>query len=99
MQKLVTLAKILSDINRVNIIALLKRDSELCVCEICDTLELSQPLVSRHLKQMRKAGIVTSKQSGRWKTYQLLPNKLLTYLFNTKEIHSSKLSPLIKCSK
>ncbi|MDF1876315.1 metalloregulator ArsR/SmtB family transcription factor [Sulfurimonas sp. SAG-AH-194-L11] len=99
MQELVMLAKILSDINRVNIIALLKRDSELCVCEICDTLELSQPLVSRHLKQMREADIVTSEQSGRWKTYQLLANELLEYIFDTKEINSSRLPTLIKCSK
>lgn len=99
MQKLVTLAKILSDINRVKIIALLKRDSKLCVCEICDTLKLSQPLVSRHLKQMREAGLVSSKQSGKWNRYQLLSNELLEYLFQTQEINVSKLPPLIKCSK
>lgn len=99
MQKLVTMAKILSDINRVKILALLNRDTELCVCEICDTLSLSQPLVSRHLKQMRETNLVISKQSGKWKTYTLLENKLLEYLFETQEIEFSKLPHLIKCSK
>lgn len=51
MQKLVILAKTFSDLNRVKILSLLKRERELCVFEICDTLELSQPLVSRHLKR------------------------------------------------
>ena len=66
MDKLVRLGKILSDINRVKILALLQREKELCVCEICDTLELSQPLVSRHLKQMREANIVSAKKNGKW---------------------------------
>ncbi|MDQ7043306.1 MAG: metalloregulator ArsR/SmtB family transcription factor [Sulfurimonas sp.] len=99
MQRLVTIAKILSDVNRVNIIAQLKRDKELCVCEICDTLELSQPLVSRHLKQMREAKLVSSSQNGKWKTYTLLPNELLEYLFQSKQIRTDTLPLLIKCSK
>ena len=99
MQELVTLAKILSDINRVKIIALLKRDKELCVCEICDTLELSQPLVSRHLKQMRDAGVVSSKQSGKWKTYTLVHNELFAFLFQSNKIQTKELPFLIKCTK
>jgi len=99
MKKLVTLAKILSDINRVKIIALLKRDTELCVCEICDTLELSQPLISRHLKQMREAHVVSSNQNGKWITYKLISNDILRYLFDSKHIETKTLPLLIKCSK
>ncbi len=99
MEKLVTLAKILSDINRLKIIALMHREKELCVCEICDTLGLSQPLVSRHLKQMRAADIVQTRQSGKWIIYSLHVNKTLLCLLDTIKEKSDKLPPVISCSK
>lgn len=71
MERLVQLAKIFSDLNRLKILILVLRNSEVCVCEICDTLGLSQPLVSRHLKQMREADILESRQAGTWVIYSL----------------------------
>jgi len=71
MEKIVTIAKVLSDINRIKILGLLLRNRELCVCEFCDTLNLSQPLVSRHLKQIKASGIINSKQEGKWVVYSL----------------------------
>ena len=71
MEKIVTIAKVLSDINRIKILGLLLRNKELCVCEFCDTLNLSQPLVSRHLKQIKASGIINSKQEGKWVIYSL----------------------------
>jgi len=99
MEKLVQLAKILSDGNRVNIIALMQREKELCVCEICDTLQLSQPLVSRHLKQMREAHLVQTKQSGKWIIYSLNENKTLNYLLDTIQEDISALSKIISCAR
>ncbi len=98
MEKLVTLAKILSDINRVKIIALMQREKELCVCEICDTLELSQPLVSRHLKQMREAKIVQTKQSGKWMIYSLCNNETIYCLLATIQEDIKKLPKVISCA-
>lgn len=60
MERLIQLIKVFSDINCLKILILILRDSKVCVCEICDTLELSQPLISCHLKQMREAGILES---------------------------------------
>ncbi len=99
MQKLVVLSKILSDTNRIQMLLLLEREKELCVCEICDTLKLSQPLVSRHLRQMRGANIVTSAQKGKYKTYRLTPNETLLYLLRNIQKEDKELPPLIKCSK
>ena len=96
MEELVSLGKILSDSNRVRIIALLKRDKELCVCEICDTLELSQPLVSRHLKQMRETNIVQTMQNGKWKVYSLVHRPEIVFLF--QDIAMRNLPKLISCS-
>ena len=99
MQRLVQTAKILSDINRVKIIALMHREKELCVCEICDTLQLSQPLVSRHLKQMREADMVQTRQSGKWIIYMLKQNGLITCLLETIEALSQELPKVVACKK
>jgi len=74
MEELVKLAKIFSDLNRLKILALIIRDKEVCVCEVCDTLELSQPLVSRHLKQMKEADVFNARQEGKWVIYSLNEN-------------------------
>ena len=95
MEKLVTLAKVLSDTNRVKILLLLKREDQLCVCEICDTLQLSQPLVSRHLAQMKKAQLVATHKKGKWSLYSLCKNKILEYLLQELD---EKLPSLINCS-
>jgi len=99
MDRLVTLAKILSDINRLKIIALIHREKELCVCEICDTLELSQPLVSRHLKKMREADIVQARQSGKRMLYSLRKSKTIDCFLSTIKEDQEKLPHIISCTK
>ena len=99
MERLVRLAKIFSDINRLKILGLATREKELCVCEICDTLELSQPLVSRHLKQMREAEILTSEQKGKWVIYSLVenPDDILECWIKEVSKELSSLPPLVGC--
>jgi len=99
MERLVKLAKIFSDINRLKILALCVRDKELCVCEVCDTLELSQPLVSRHLKQMREAGILVSEQKGKWVIYSLFETSdpILDCWIKEVSKEFSSLPPLVGC--
>ena len=101
MEELVSLGKILSDSNRVRIIALLKRDKELCVCEICDTLELSQPLVSRYLKQMKEANILEATKTKKWIHYSIVknPDKLVQCYLDKFEEFIPTLSKLISCTK
>ena len=99
MQELVSLGKVLSDINRVKILALLHREKKLCVCELCDTLELSQPLVSRHLKMMRAINLVSSKQEGKWITYFLQEHTLLYVILESISKETEELPSLIKCAK
>jgi len=99
MERLVRLAKIFSDINRLKILGLAIREKELCVCEVCDTLELSQPLVSRHLKQMREAKIFTSEQKGKWVIYSLVetPDTILECWIKEVSKELSSLPPLVGC--
>lgn len=99
MERLITLAKVFSDKNRLYIFAMALRDKNLCVCEICDTLQLSQPLVSRHLKQMREAKILTSKQSGKWVIYSLSDEQdpLLQCWAQEVKKYQDSLPKLISC--
>lgn len=60
----------LSDPLRVQILELL-REQELCVCELCDRLCVPQSKLSFHLKTLKEAALVRSRQEGRWIYYSL----------------------------
>ncbi len=60
----------LSDSLRLKILELL-RSQELCVCELTEQLEISQSKLSFHLKTLKEAGLVRSRQQGRWIYYSL----------------------------
>lgn len=68
-----TLFKALSEPVRLRILHLLLEKSELCVCDIVDTLELSQSVVSRHLAYLRNAGLLSTRREGVWIYYQVTP--------------------------
>jgi len=59
----VSFFKAISDKNRLRIVCFLK-DGEKCVCEIVEFLELSQNLVSHHLKVLREQNILYSRKDG-----------------------------------
>ncbi|WP_016952146.1 helix-turn-helix transcriptional regulator [Anabaena sp. PCC 7108] len=60
----------LSDPIRISVIELL-RQRELCVCDLCDALEVSQSKLSFHLKTLKDAGLVNARHEGRWIYYSL----------------------------
>lgn len=60
----------LSDPIRIRVLELL-RQQELCVCDLCDALEVNQSKLSFHLKTLKEAGLVHSRQEGRWIYYSL----------------------------
>ncbi len=60
----------LSDPLRVRVLELL-RDRELCVCDLCEHLGTTQSKLSFHLKTLKLAGLVRSRQEGRWIYYSL----------------------------
>ncbi len=61
----------LSDPTRLRIVALLWKEGELCVCELTQALNLSQPMISRHLSALRATGVVSDRRSGIWVHYQV----------------------------
>lgn len=44
---------------------------ELCVCDLVDLLELSQPAVSRHLAYLRRMGLVEATREWKFAHYRL----------------------------
>ncbi len=69
-----TLFQILSDPTRLRILALLAARDELCVCDLTQALKLSQPMISRHLAQLRAAELVRDRRDGVWIHYHLHPD-------------------------
>jgi ArsR family transcriptional regulator len=69
-QDLAKCGQALSEPARIRILAAL-RQSELCVCEICDALELTQSTLSSHLQFLRQAGFVHTRKEGKWIYYGL----------------------------
>lgn len=70
MNDLAEFLKALSDETRLRIMALLFQ-KEMCVCEICDLIEESQPKVSRHLAKLRDADLVRDERQSQWVFYYL----------------------------
>ncbi|MBD1872066.1 winged helix-turn-helix transcriptional regulator [Nodosilinea sp. FACHB-131] len=64
--------KALSDPLRLEVIELL-RSQEMCVCDLCDRMEIAQSKLSFHLKTLREAGLISARQDGRWIYYSLNP--------------------------
>jgi ArsR family transcriptional regulator len=60
----------LSEPLRVKTIELL-RGKELCVCDLCDLLGVTQSKLSFHLKNLKEAGLIRGRQEGRWIYYSL----------------------------
>jgi len=70
MQKLLMIFKALSEETRLRILKLLE-SGELCVCDITDVLNMSQPNISFHLGMLKEAGLIKDRREGRWMYYSL----------------------------
>lgn len=67
--------KALGDENRLSILNSLT-EKERCACHILEELEISQPTVSHHLKLLCEVELITCRVEGKWKHYQINPNKI-----------------------
>lgn len=67
---MIEIFKALSEENRLRILSLLIND-EMCVCEIEQCLDMTQSNVSRHLSNLRNAGILDSYKQAQWTYYKV----------------------------
>ena len=70
--------KALADPARLRLVSLLAASpgGEACVCDLTETLGLSQPTVSHHLKVLHDAGLLTREKRSTWAYYAVVPEAL-----------------------
>jgi DNA-binding transcriptional ArsR family regulator len=67
--------QVVADPTRRGILDLL-RERERSVGEIVERFTLTQPAVSRHLRELREAGLVSVRREGQRRVYVLRPERL-----------------------
>lgn len=92
----VTVFKALGDENRLAIMLMIRQEEELCVCELTEALDASQPSISRYLAQLREQGLLEDERRGQWVYYRLhplLPAWILKLLQDTASNNPDFLRP------
>ena len=88
MREVLDIIKLLSEESRLRILMLVTK-KELCVCQIMGVLNMSQPLVSRNLSMLLKAGFLKDRREGKLMFYSIrkvLPRKHLQLLAVLREL-------------
>ncbi len=73
-ERLVALAAFMSaagNETRLRILYVLWRARELCVCDLADIFEITQPAVSRHLRILREKALVEARRDGQTIFYRV----------------------------
>jgi len=87
--------KCLADDTRLRCLLLIQQEQELCVCELTEALQQSQPKISRHLAQLRQVGLLKDHRRGQWVFYAIsesLPQWCHTVLAETAAHNQSLIS-------
>jgi DNA-binding transcriptional ArsR family regulator len=79
------ICKCLSDENRLRILKAIGDDKK-SVSQIVEELELSQPLVSHHLKELRHSHLVKVEREGPFVYYQISNNGILSLIHRIDKI-------------
>ena len=79
--RIVQMHKAIGHPARLRLLTML-RDGPLCVCQLTVVLKLAASTVSEHLSELRKAGVVSEKKTGRWVAYSLSPDATAQAILN-----------------
>ena len=78
-----------SNETRLRILYVLHRAGELCVCDLADIFEITQPSVSRHLKILREKALVESRRDAQTIYYSVCTDnafaRMLVEFFDEKD--------------
>jgi len=83
-----SLLKLVSEESRLKLLCILRK-GEHCVCELMEHVDLSQSLISHHLKDLKDSGVVVDEKRG-LRVYYSLTDKgkhitNLLFQISTKE--------------
>ena len=90
MRDTVTAFKALSDETRLRILCLLL-ESECCVCEVMQALEISQTRASRNLSILYNAGFLSMRRDGLYTVYSIHEDKKREYFSHLIEVLGKEL--------
>ena len=82
--------KALAHPTRIYIVDLLDREGSRCVFELAEELGVDMSTVSRHLSQLKKAGILESEKKGTTVYYSLACNCISEFMKGLEKILRSK---------
>ncbi len=91
LQRAAFLAKSLSDGNRLRILVLISGGRK-SVSAIVEKLDLSQPLVSHHLKELKRSLLVKVEREGPFVYYELVDARILDVLQILNDVATDLLS-------
>lgn len=75
-RELKQMTRALADVARLTIVYHLAHEDEITVTELTTRLGISQPLVSWHLRKLRRAGIIQTHRVGRQVYCSLIPQRI-----------------------
>jgi len=65
---------------RLRVTRLLDRNGPMCVCRLNESFDLDQSTLSRHLQQMKRAGLISDRKEGTMTIYSLAVPCVLGFL-------------------
>ena len=82
---------------RLRAVVLIIQMNELCVCELTHTLGQAQPVISRHLSQLKETKILLARKQGQWVYYRINDALPKWHLMSSEQLLTASLIyPLIK---
>ncbi|OKY76296.1 MAG: transcriptional regulator [Desulfobulbaceae bacterium DB1] len=85
LQTLAFLAKCLADENRLRVLFCVSKEKK-SVSSIVEELKLSQPLISHHLKELKRSLLVSVERRGPFVYYELTDERILPILEKLNEL-------------
>ncbi|WP_306231647.1 ArsR/SmtB family transcription factor [Agrococcus beijingensis] len=69
--------KAVAEPSRLRMLSMLAAtDGEICVCDLADAIDVSQPTASHHAKVLVAAGLIEREQRGKWAHYRVVDGAL-----------------------
>ena len=88
LERLAELFKVLGDPTRIRILQAL-HDTRLCVCDIAETLGMTQSAISHQLRVLRQARLVRAQREGR-SVFYALDDDHVAHMFEQGLLHVSE---------
>lgn len=79
-ENLTSVLKAIADPTRLQIVSLINSQptKQACVCDLAESISVSQPTISHHLKILHEAGLIDREKRGTWVWYSINPQQWST---------------------